>query len=51
MALQGSIAEFLTTPEGKTFECKRDLSSPQNLLKTLVAFANSAGGLVLIGVA
>jgi len=51
MALQGSIAEFLTTPEGKSFECKRDLSSPQHLLKTLVAFANSAGGLVLIGVA
>ena len=51
MALQRSVAEWLTTPEGKTFECKRDLSSPQNLLKTLVAFANSAGGLVLIGVA
>jgi len=49
--MQRSIAELLTTPEGKTFECKRDLSSPQNLLKTLVAFANSAGGLVLIGVA
>jgi predicted HTH transcriptional regulator len=49
--MQRSIAELLTTPEGKTFECKRDLSSPLNLLKTLVAFANSAGGLVLIGVA
>jgi ATP-dependent DNA helicase RecG len=49
--MQRSIAELLTTPEGKTFECKRDLSSPQNLLKTLVAFANSAGGLALIGVA
>ena len=48
--MQTSIAELLTTPEGKTFECKRDLSSPQNLLKTLVAFANSAGGLALIGV-
>jgi predicted HTH transcriptional regulator len=51
MAMQRSVAELLATPEGKTFECKRDLSSPQNLLKTLVAFANSAGGLVLIGVA
>jgi ATP-dependent DNA helicase RecG len=51
MAMQRSVAALLTAPEGKTFECKRDLSSPQNLLKTLVAFANSAGGLVLIGVA
>lgn len=49
--MQRSVAELLTTPEGKTFECKRDLSSSQNLLKTLVAFANSAGGLLLIGVA
>jgi ATP-dependent DNA helicase RecG len=51
MVMQRSIDELLTTPEGKTFECKRDLSSPLNLLKTLVAFANSAGGVVLIGVA
>ncbi|WP_241537205.1 helix-turn-helix domain-containing protein, partial [Synechococcus lacustris] len=51
MVMQRSINELLTTPEGKTFECKRDLSSPLNLLKTLVAFANSAGGVVLIGVA
>lgn len=49
--MQRSVAELLITPEGKTFECKRDLSSPHNLLKSLVAFANSAGGLVLIGVA
>jgi predicted HTH transcriptional regulator len=49
--MRRSIAELLTAPEGKTFECKRDLSSPLNLLKTLVAFANSAGGLVLIGLA
>ena len=31
-------------PGGKQLEFKRDLSSPRNLLKTLVAFANSAGG-------
>jgi len=45
------IEHLLTQPEGKTLEFKRDLSSPRNLLKTLVAFANSAGGVVLIGVA
>jgi hypothetical protein len=31
-------------PEGKTLEFKRDLSSLKNMLKTLVAFANTAGG-------
>ena len=34
---------LLQQPEGKTLEFKRDLSSPRNVLKTLVAFANSAG--------
>ncbi|KAF5427010.1 putative transcriptional regulator, contains HTH domain [Candidatus Methanomarinus sp.] len=34
--------------EGKTLEFKRDLSSPKNMLKTLVAFANTAGGRLLI---
>ena len=41
---------LLLQPEGKTQEFKRDLSSPQNLLKTLVAFAHSAGGRLVIGV-
>ena len=36
--------------EGKTLEFKRDLSSPKNFLKTLLAFANTAGGRVIIGV-
>ena len=37
-------------PEGKQLEFKRDLSSPQNVLKTLVAFANWAGGRLVISV-
>ncbi len=41
---------LLQTPEGKTLEFKRDLSSPRNAIKTLVAFANSAGGRLIIGV-
>jgi predicted HTH transcriptional regulator len=36
--------------EGKTLEFKRDLSSPKNMLKTLIAFANTAGGCLIIGV-
>ena len=37
-------------PEGKTLEFKRDLSSPDGLLRTVVACANTAGGTVLVGV-
>lgn len=44
------ITQIITMPEGKTLEFKRNLSSPINMLKTLVAFANSAGGRLLIGV-
>ena len=35
--------------EGKTLEFKRDLSSPTKPLRTIVAFANSAGGLLVVG--
>ena len=42
----GSVADH----EGKTLEFKRDLSSPTGLLRTIVAFANSAGGRLVIGV-
>lgn len=45
-----AIEQTLQQPEGKTLEFKRDLSSPRNVLKTLVAFANSAGGRLVIGV-
>lgn len=45
-----SYAELIHAPEGKTLEFKRDLSSPTPLLRTLTAFANAAGGRVLIGV-
>ena len=44
------IETLLSQPEGKTLEFKRDLSSPKPLLKTLVAFANTAGGKLVVGV-
>ena len=44
------LETLLHEPEGKTLEFKRDLSSPKNFLKTLVAFANTAGGRLFIGV-
>lgn len=40
----------LALHEGKTLAFKRDLSSPTKPLRTIVAFANSAGGRLVIGV-
>ena len=34
---------LLQRPEGKTLEFKRDLSLPEKVLHTLIAFANTAG--------
>lgn len=45
------ITDILRRPEGKTLEFKRDLSSPRGFLRTVAAFANTAGGTILIGVA
>lgn len=45
-----TIAELLKADEGKTLEFRQDLSSPRKLLKTQVAFANTAGGRIIIGV-
>jgi len=44
------LAHLLQQPEGKTLECKRDLSSPDRVLHTLLAFANTAGGTLVVGV-
>jgi hypothetical protein len=38
------IDHLLQQPEGKTLEFKRDLSSPRNVLKTLVAHEGTAAG-------
>jgi len=44
------LLELLKRTEGKKLEFKRDLSSPEGLLRSVVAFANTAGGTLLIGV-
>ncbi len=44
------IIELLKKTEGKILEFKRDLSSPEGILRVLVAFANTAGGTLVIGV-
>lgn len=44
------LLNLLQKPESKTLEFKRDLSSPGGAMKVIVAFANTAGGTLLIGV-
>ena len=44
------LTNILRQAEGKTLEFKRDLSSPNPFLRSVVAFANTAGGTILIGV-
>ena len=44
-------ASRVVAPEGKTLEYKRDLSSPAKLLRSIVAFANAAGGRLVVGIA
>lgn len=45
-----NVTELLRRDEGKTFEIKRDISSPTGIIKTAVSFANTAGGILLIGI-
>jgi predicted HTH transcriptional regulator len=45
-----NLSELLKQPEGKTLEFKRDLSSPEGALRAIVAFANTSGGTLLVGV-
>jgi ATP-dependent DNA helicase RecG len=47
--VQVDIKSLLKKPESKTLEFKRDLSSVKPILKTIVAFANTAGGILIIG--
>ncbi|MEP7364060.1 MAG: helix-turn-helix domain-containing protein [Acidobacteriota bacterium] len=44
------LVNLLSQHEGKKLEFKRDLSSPEGVLRALVAFANTSGGTLLVGV-
>jgi predicted HTH transcriptional regulator len=52
MPLELSLDEFgrVVQPEGKTREYKLNLASKQRVLQAVVAFANSAGGELVVGV-
>lgn len=45
-----TITDILSRPEGRTLEFKRQEVTLTNVLKTLIAFANTAGGTLVIGV-
>jgi len=44
------MVEFISQNEGKTLEFKRDLSNPKRILETTIAFANTSGGTIIIGI-
>jgi predicted HTH transcriptional regulator len=44
------VEDLLRQSEGKTLEFKRDLSSPSGAIKSIVAFANTSGGTIVIGI-
>ena len=44
------LEELLTKEEGKTLEFKENTKSLQKIVQTVVAFANTAGGTLIIGV-
>jgi len=44
------LNDYLKLEESKTFELKRDLSSAKSIVKTIVAFSNTSGGTLLIGI-
>lgn len=48
--MKATIEQMLAGHEGKTLEFKALLASPEPFLKTVIAFANTAGGTVLFGV-
>lgn len=46
---QDIVKILLDSPEWQTFECKRAAIRPADLLETVVAFSNTDGGLITIG--
>jgi len=45
-----NLIELLKSPEGKTIEFKRELPARLGIVHTVIAFANTSGGTVIIGV-
>ncbi|MCY7349522.1 MAG: ATP-binding protein [Cytophagaceae bacterium] len=48
--MKTDLAALLTQNEGTSLEFKRTIDSPGRIAKTLAAFANTAGGLLVVGI-
>jgi ATP-dependent DNA helicase RecG len=44
------LESFLSQEEGKLLEFKENADSPNRIVQTIIAFANTAGGTIIIGV-
>lgn len=44
------IEKILAKNESKTLEFKESLKSPKNIIKSVIAFANTAGGIIVVGI-
>ena len=44
------LEELLAKPESKTLEFKENTQPIQKIVQTIIAFANTAGGVLIIGV-
>ena len=44
------LEELLSKNEGKTLEFKENTQSLQKIIQTIIAFANTAGGVLLLGI-
>ena len=44
------IDQLLCLEEGKTLEFKENLESLNSIIKTIIAFANTSGGIIIIGI-
>ena len=45
-----NMENILRQPEGKTLEFKENINSKEKILATIIAFSNTSGGSIFIGV-